>query len=175
MQLQAHLDGNRRTEELQLPEVLNKAGVVIAHMDPDPDIDRLHIKVWCPDTERYICFQDCKYTDTISKLKKKIQELVDSDTMQSIDDMKVFFNGVELVDSDTMQSIDDDCILHCVGTASMPTTRVLKSSVELHQWRLLLAHNLKHPIKDKVIETELNPRPNPLLSRSWVQHKNLIT
>ena len=80
-----------------------------------------------------------------------------------LQDMKVFFNGVELVDPDTLHErwIDDDCILHCVGTASMPTTRVVKSSVELHQWRRLLAHNLKPPIKDKVVETELNPRPLP--------------
>ena len=33
MQLQAHLDGNRRAEELQLEEVKNKDGVVVGHMD----------------------------------------------------------------------------------------------------------------------------------------------
>ena len=70
MQLQAHLDGNRGAEELQLDEVKNKDGVVVAHIDPDPDIDRLHIKVWSPDSEKYICFLDSKFTDTIAKLKK---------------------------------------------------------------------------------------------------------
>ena len=89
----------------KLPKVMNKAGVVVAHIDPDPHIDRLHIKVWSPDTERYICFQDCKYTDTISKLKKKVQEHPDVLVMW-LQDMKVFFNGVELVDSDTLHEMD---------------------------------------------------------------------
>lgn len=70
MQLQAHLDGNRRSEELQLPEV-KKNGVVIGHIDPDPDIDRLHIKVWSPNSEKYICFLDSTFADTIALLKKK--------------------------------------------------------------------------------------------------------
>ena len=73
MQLQAHRDGNRRVRELQLEEV-KKHGMVIGHIDPDPDIDRLHIKVWTPDRQPhhyFICFLDSKLADTIAKLKKK--------------------------------------------------------------------------------------------------------
>ena len=74
MQLQAHVDGNRRVEDLQLEEVKNKDGVVIGHVDPDPDIDRLHIKVWTPcgrqHLHQFICFLDSKDDDTIATLKK---------------------------------------------------------------------------------------------------------
>ena len=70
MQLQAHLDGNRRSEELQLEEIKNKDGVVVAHIDPDPDIDRLHIKIWSPTGEKYICFLDATFADTINYVKK---------------------------------------------------------------------------------------------------------
>ena len=45
MQLQTHLDGKRRIEELQLQPFMNKHGVVIGHLDPEPDLDSLHIKV----------------------------------------------------------------------------------------------------------------------------------
>ena len=168
MQLQAHLDGNRRVEEFQLEEVKNNWGVVIAHIDPDPDIDRLHIKVYIcfpdPDSEKYICFLDSKFADTIAKLKKKIQEHPDVVHM-TFKDMKVFYNGCELADTDTIDdlNIDDDCILHAVDNVYGAPTWVAKSSAQLNQWRLLLPHNLKPSTQSKTypsfIERGLNPRP----------------
>ena len=157
MQLQAHLDGNRRVEELQLEEVKNKDGVVIGHIDPDPDIDRLHIKVWSPDSEKYICFLDSKSADTIAKLKQKIEEHPDVVHMIS-KDMIVFWNGVELVDTDTLDEkwIHDDCILHvAVGNVYDAPIWVVKCSAELNQWRLLLPPNLKPPARNKVASTRL--------------------
>ena len=150
MQLQAHLDGNRRVEEFQLEEVKNNWGVVIAHIDPDPDIDRLHIKVWSPDSEKYICFLDSKFADTIAKLKKKIQEHPDVVHM-TFKDMKVFYNGCELADTDTIDNlnIDHDCILHAVDNVYDAPTWVVKSSAQLNQWRLLLPHNLKPSTQSK--------------------------
>ena len=71
MQLQAHLDLNRRELDLQLEEVRNRHGEVIGVYDPEPDIDRLHIKVWFPDSEKYVCFLNCRFEDTIGTLKKK--------------------------------------------------------------------------------------------------------
>ena len=151
MQLQAHLDGNRRVEELQLEEIKNKDGVVVGHVDPEPDIDRLHIKVWCtPTKSMYICFLNSKFTDTIAKLKKKIQEHPDVVTRQTFKDMKVFYNGVEIMDTDTLDDkwITDDCILHAIDNVYDGSTWVLKSSIELHQWQQLLPQNLKPPDKN---------------------------
>ena len=75
MQLRAHLDGNRRQLELQAPDMCNARGDVIGYLDPDPDIDRLHIKVWTPDREKYICFLDACFEDTIATLKKKSRSI----------------------------------------------------------------------------------------------------
>ena len=168
MQLQAHLDGNRRVEEFQLEEIKNNWGVVIAHIDPDPDIDRLHIKVWSfdrPGHQKYICFLDSKFADTITKLKKKIQEHPDVVHM-TFKDMKVFYNGCELADTDTIDdlNIDDDCILHAVDNVYGAPTWVAKSSAQLNQWRLLLPHNqqLPHNLKlplEAFIGGGLNPKP----------------
>jgi hypothetical protein len=168
MQLQAHLDGNRRVEEFQLEEVKNNWGVVIAHIDPDPDIDRLHIKVYIcfpdPDSEKYICFLDSKFADTIAKLKKKIQEHPDVVHM-TFKDMKVFYNGCELADTDTIDdlNIDDDCILHAVDNVYGAPTWVAKSSAQLNQWRLLLPKSNPWRTQSKTcpsfIERGLNPRP----------------
>jgi hypothetical protein len=146
MQLQAHLDGKRRVEELQLEEVKNKDGVVVAHIDPDPDIDRLHIKVWSTDNEKYICFLDSKFADTITKLKKKNQEHPDVMHM-TFKDMKVFYNGCELCETDTLDEkrIDDDCILHAVD--NVRANLVVNASAELNQWRRLLY--LKPPARNK--------------------------
>ena len=160
MQLQAHLDGNRRVEELQLEEV-KKDGVLIGHIDPDPDIDRLHIKVWSPHGEKYICFLDSKFEDTIAKLKKKIQEHPDVVHM-TFNDMKVFYNGEELVDTNTLDEkrIDDDCILHTVDNVGPIAGEVVKTwSVKLNQWRRLLPHNLTPPPKNKEAEKDLQPVP----------------
>ena len=167
MQLQAHLDGNRRTEELQLEEIKNKHGVVIAHVDPDPDIDRLHIKVWSPDSDKYICFLDCKYEDTIANLKRKIQQHPDVIHHMAFRDMQLFYNGCQLLDCDTLEwcDIDDDCILHCVdhdnavSMAAIAGNWVARSSQRLHQWRLLRAHVLQPPPVDKIAEKDLSPVP----------------
>ena len=92
MQLQAHLDGNRRTEERKLPEIKNKHGVVVGHLDPEPDLDRLHINVYTPHSigkiTQYICILDSKDGDTIAKIKKKIKEHPDVVNM-IFEDMKV--------------------------------------------------------------------------------------
>ena len=74
MQLQAHLDGNRRELELQLPKVRNRHGEVIGVWDP-ADIHRLHIKVWTADSEKYVCFLDCCFEDTIGTLKKQSRSI----------------------------------------------------------------------------------------------------
>ena len=66
--------------------------------------------------------------------------------------MEVFYNGDELVDTDTFGQkwIDDDCILHAVDNAPGIPTLVVKSwSAKLHQWQLLLPHNLKPPAGTK--------------------------
>ena len=169
MQLQAHLDGNRRVEEFQLEEVKNNWGVVIAHIDPDPDIDRLHIKVWSfdrPGHQKYICFLDSKFADTITKLKKKIQEHPDVVHM-TFKDMKVFYNGCELADTDTIDdlNIDDDCILHAVDNVYGAPTWVAKSSAQLNQWRLLLPHNQQLPHNSKLpLEAFIGGGLNPVVS-----------
>ena len=160
MQLQAHLDGNRRAEELQLEEIKTD-GVVIGHVDPDPDIDRLHIKVWEPTCERYICFLDAKFADTIHDVKRKIQEHPDIVSV-TFKDMKVFYNGENLEDTDTIgqTEIEDDCILHCVDDhGSIPTLTVKSWSVKLHQWRELLPPKLKPPTRNEAAEKDLSPVP----------------
>ena len=159
MQLSAHLDGQRRVQDLHLEEVKNKNGVVIGHVDPDPDIDRLHIRMYLPDKERYICFLDCKMEDNFAKLKKKIQEHPDvmawADTFE---DLKVFYNGCEMCDTDTLEEkwIDDDCILHAVDTVYDAPAWVAKSSAELFQWKRLLF--LKPPDRNKEAEKVLKHR-----------------
>ena len=149
--------------------------MVIAHYDPDPDIDRLHIKVWSTDNEKYVCFLDSKFADTIAKLKKKIQEHPDVVHM-TFKDMKVFYNGGELVDTDTLDEkrIDDDCILHAVDNVYDAPTWVVKSSAEMNQWRRLLPHNLKPPARNTVAEKELRlhmvcnvQRASPAASHGW--------
>ena len=140
MQLQAHLDGNRRTRELQLPPVVNKQGLVVGHYDPEPDIDRLFIKVWSRDMleSQYICFLDLKVEDTIATIKRKVTE--HPDVWQTFDDdMTVFYNGTELIDTDTIEErfIYDDCILHAVHYDIGGVAR--KQSTGLTHWRLLPA------------------------------------
>ena len=76
--------------------------------------------------------------------------------------MKVFYNGSELVDTDTIgqKLIDDDCILHCVENHGMIPTLTVKSwSAKLHQWRLLLPHNLQPPARNEAAEKDLSPVP----------------
>ena len=46
MQLAAFLDGEARRKKLNLPVVSGRDDTVICYEDPDPDIDRLHVKVW---------------------------------------------------------------------------------------------------------------------------------
>ena len=63
-----------------LEPIKNKDGVVVAHVDPDPDIDRLHIKVWSPGNQtlldaQYICFLDSKLEDTIAEIKKRSRNI----------------------------------------------------------------------------------------------------
>ena len=136
MQLQAHLDLNCRERDLQLEEVRNRHGEVIGVYDREPDIDRLHIKVWFPDRETYVCFLDCRFEDTIGTLKTKIQghrKVVHT----TFSDMKVFYKGILLSDADTLDQhrIDDDCILHA-GNNDIQNV-VAKASAGLHQWREL--------------------------------------
>ena len=143
MQLQAHLEYCRELE-LQLPEVRNRHGEVIGVYDPEPDIDRLHIKVWFPDRETYMCFLNCRFEDTIGTLKTKIQEhrkVVHT----TFSDMKVFYKGILLSDADTLDQhrIDDDCILHA-GNNDIQNV-VAKASAGLHQWRELPNINSRRP------------------------------
>ena len=150
MQLQAYLDGERRVKELKLPEFKNKHGVVVGHIDPEPDLDRLHIKVYTPQghVAQYICFLDSKDGDTIGKIKQKIKDHPEVTNM-TFEDTRVFYNGRELVDADTLyeKNIHDDCILHAADKVHDPMV-VSAFSAQLTQWRLLpstRAHRLEHP------------------------------
>ena len=141
MQLQAHVDGRRRNRELQLPEIRNQHGKVIGHYDPDPDIDRLHIKVWTADSDKYVCFLDCRFLDTIGTLKRKIQEHPEVEHI-TFSDMMVFYKGRLLSDELTLiqAEIDDDCILHAVNNDIVDVkTEAAKASEQFHQWRRLLS------------------------------------
>ena len=136
--MQAHLDLNCRERDLQLEEVRNRHGEVIGVYDPEPDIDRLHIKVWFPDalwfsdSAKYMCFLNCRFEDTIGTLKKKIQEHREVVHI-TFSDMKVFYKGILLSDADTLDQhrIDDDCILHAVNNDIQNV--VAKASTGLHQ------------------------------------------
>ena len=158
MQLQAHRDGTRRQLELQLPEVRNHYGEVVGHYDPDPDISRLHIKVWTAEdtimwTATYVCFLDASFEDTIGTLKTKIQKHPDV-THMTLCNMVVFYQGKLLSDADTLHQhrIDDDCILHAVNgwpfkSVARPLTSVAKASAGLHQWQLLLHATNPHGLQ----------------------------
>ena len=158
MQLQAHRDGTRRQLELQLPEVRNHYGEVVGHYDPDPDIDRLHIKVWTAEdtivwTATYVCFLDSSFEDTIGTLKTKIQKHPDVAHM-TLCNMVVFYQGKLLSDADTLHQhqIEDDCILHAVNgwpfkSVARPLTSVAKASAGLHQWQLLLHATNPHGLQ----------------------------
>ena len=162
MQLQARLEGNRRTQELQLEEIKNKDGAVIAHIDHDTDIDRLFIKIHCDPnpSEKYVCFLDSKWTDRIYFIKDKIEMHPDIKHM-TFQDLKVFYNGDELDDLDTLgeKGIDGDCILHAVDNINDAPKWVVKSSSELYHWRQQLLY--LQPPKQRYLptKTELNPMP----------------
>lgn len=166
MQLQAHLDGNRHCEKMGLEPIKNKNGVIIAHVDPDPDIDRLHIKVWSPGQQldsKYICFLDSKLEDTIAEIKEKIQE--HPDVTLKIKDMKVFYKGAELADSKDLieMGIDDDCILHVAHKDH--ANLAIETSKPLHQWKHLpgfsrsvanLEAKIQAHIQSKVDKTKIS-------------------
>ena len=142
MQLAAHIAGKARQESLQAPDLYGPGGRVVGYLDPYPDIDRLHVKVWPIGTAfldaRYICFLGALYMEPIATLKAKIQDHPDG---ISATDMKVFFRGRSLSDTDTLagHGIDDDHILHACGSHE---TVVAKASEQFYQWRLLLPDRL---------------------------------
>ena len=135
--------------EKNFPEIKNN-GVVVFQYCPEPDFDRLHVKVWSATKETYICFLDAQFKDTISKVKEKVAEHPDIKPTATFNAMKIFFNGTELLDTDTLggvMDIDDDSILHAVDTftdAAFPDW-VRRGSTVLNQHRHLLPHFLKRP------------------------------
>ena len=118
MQLAARIAGVARQKFLGAPTITNSFGLS-CYEDPDPDIDRLHVKVWpeggssSNDPTRYICFLDANYSDTIATLKAKIQDHPEG---MPADQMIVIFRGKKLEDTATLadHNIFDDCILYCV-------------------------------------------------------------
>ena len=137
MQLAAHEAARARQQFLQAPDIVGSHGQVIDLLDPDPQIDRLHVKVWPiePNRPRYICVLDAGYGDNIRLLKAKIHNHRHG---ISYHDMKVFFRGISLRDINVLGLllIHDDCILHaCVPEQE---TQAAKASVQFHDWRLLL-------------------------------------
>jgi hypothetical protein len=140
MQLAAFINGEEHNKHL--PKIYGKDGVtVVGHLDPDPDIDRLHIKVWPGGNlfrshTRYICFLDAKNEDTIAMLKAKIEDHPEGIEKPS----EVFFSGVQLNDSDTLQHaadthIGDDCILHVCTSQHVDV--VAEASSKLWHWQLI--------------------------------------
>ena len=146
MQLAAARDGNRRELELQLEPVRNRNGEIVGYYDPDPDIDRLFVKIWTPENiimgkATYVCFLDSTFEDTISTLKRKIQQHPNLAHMGLLNVM-LLYNGKLLGDAETLLQcgIDDDCILHAVNgddaffDVAIP---IGQASKKLHQWRIL--------------------------------------
>ena len=147
MQLAAARDGNRRELELQLEPVRNRNGEIVGYYDPDPDIDRLFVRIWTPENmimgkATYVCFLDCTFDDTVSTLKTKIQQHPNLAHMGLLNVM-LLYKGNLLGDAETLLQcgIDDDCILHAVNgndaffNVCLPIGQV---SNFLHQWRLIL-------------------------------------
>ena len=73
MQLAAHEAARARQQFLQALDIVGSHGQV-DFLDPDPQIDRLHVKVWHiePNRPRYICVLDAGFGDNIRLLKAKI-------------------------------------------------------------------------------------------------------
>ena len=135
MQLAARIAGVARQKFLGAPTITNSFGLS-CYEDPDPDIDRLHVKVWpeggssSNDPTRYICFLDANYSDTIATLKAKIQDHPEG---MPADQMIVIFRGKKLEDTATLadHNIFDDCILYCVTKQHVAAA---KASEDLWVW-----------------------------------------
>ena len=120
--------GKDRQRKLGAETIVNAYGLT-AYYDPDPDIDRLFVKIYdVRKFKRYVCFLDMMFDDTIKTLKAKIQDEEDIPT----DDMFIVFRGERLEDHRTLCSyqIGDDCILHAVRT---PTEAILDEAAARSQ------------------------------------------
>ena len=127
-------------------------GTEIGYYDPEPDIDRLFVKVWLPRTHlhgwgrtgtmthsagwpcRYICLLDAQHCNTIGDLKAKIVAHPDGG-MLVVGDVHIFFRGTRLAEDARLveSSIDDDVIVHACTQDSARAVAVASS----HLWSWL--------------------------------------
>ena len=130
--------------------ILAPDGREIGYYDPDPDIDRLFIKLWLPQANflmmtggipcRYIGVLDAQDRDTIGDLKAKIVAHPDGGTLTA-DDLHIFFRGTKLAKETTLNAlcICDDAIMHACTQVNADAVAVaseqLDSWLPLRYWR----------------------------------------